>query len=121
MTSYPFRKKPIEITAVRWWPGKRVDGVIEHPARSVGVGAAFVSTVNGPVAIEPGEWIITGIDGETYPCKDEIFRKTYDCMTCGGSGIVLVDCDDPQHGDSTWDHACNDGSDPCPACNEVTR
>jgi len=25
-----------------------------------------------------GDWIITGVEGEQYPCKPDIFEKTYD-------------------------------------------
>lgn len=25
----------------------------------------------------PGDWIITGVNGEQYPCKPDIFNKTY--------------------------------------------
>jgi hypothetical protein len=26
----------------------------------------------------PGDWIVTGVAGERYPVKDDIFRRTYD-------------------------------------------
>ncbi len=29
---------------------------------------------------EPGDWIIKGVHGELYPCKPDIFEKTYDPM-----------------------------------------
>jgi hypothetical protein len=25
-----------------------------------------------------GDWIIIGVNGEVYPCKDDIFKKTYE-------------------------------------------
>lgn len=25
-----------------------------------------------------GDWIITGVNGEQYPCKPDIFAKTYE-------------------------------------------
>lgn len=31
-----------------------------------------------PYEVTPGDWIITGVAGECYPCKDEIFRQSYD-------------------------------------------
>ncbi len=27
---------------------------------------------------DPGDWIITGVKGETYPCKPDIFQETYE-------------------------------------------
>lgn len=35
-------------------------------------------THNGDVYAEPGDYVITQIDGEKYPCKPEIFEKTYE-------------------------------------------
>ena len=26
----------------------------------------------------PGDWIITGVKGERYPCKPDIFEATYE-------------------------------------------
>lgn len=28
----------------------------------------------------PGDWIITGVNGEQYPCKPDIFEKTYESV-----------------------------------------
>jgi hypothetical protein len=28
----------------------------------------------------PGDWIITGVNGEMYPCKPDIFDKTYEAV-----------------------------------------
>lgn len=28
--------------------------------------------------VSPGDWIITGVSGEHYPCKPGIFEKTYE-------------------------------------------
>ena len=28
--------------------------------------------------VTPGDWIIKGVKGETYPCKDDIFKMTYE-------------------------------------------
>lgn len=27
---------------------------------------------------DPGDWIITGVKGEQYPCKPDIFEATYE-------------------------------------------
>ena len=32
----------------------------------------------GDMYVQPGDWVITGIKGEVYPCKDDIFRATYE-------------------------------------------
>jgi hypothetical protein len=37
-----------------------------------------IQTLEGVMRAELGDWIIKGIKGEFYPCKDEIFRQTYE-------------------------------------------
>lgn len=37
-----------------------------------------VQTLEGPLHASPGDWIITGIRGEQYPCKPDVFEKTYE-------------------------------------------
>jgi hypothetical protein len=38
----------------------------------------WIKTLEGTMNVIPGDWIITGVQGEKYPCKDEIFRATYE-------------------------------------------
>lgn len=38
----------------------------------------IISTLEGEMKASPGDWIITGINGEKYPCKPDIFEKTYE-------------------------------------------
>jgi hypothetical protein len=40
----------------------------------------FIKTLEGGHRVCPGDWIITGVKGEFYPCKDEIFRMTYEAI-----------------------------------------
>lgn len=37
-----------------------------------------IETLEGVMHAEPGDWIITGVNGERYPCKPHIFEKTYE-------------------------------------------
>ena len=57
-----FRKKPVVIDAVR------------HD----GPEPIFIETLEGTHRADPGDWIITGIKGEQYPCKPDIFEATYE-------------------------------------------
>lgn len=41
----------------------------------------WVDTLEGGHNVCVGDWIITGIKGENYPCKPDIFEKTYDLVT----------------------------------------
>lgn len=47
----------------------------------------WIDTLEGGHIVCPGDWIITGIQGEHYPCKPKIFEATYEkvrqCRECG--------------------------------------
>jgi len=38
----------------------------------------WIDTLEGGHIVCPGDWIITGIKGEVYPCKHDIFVATYE-------------------------------------------
>lgn len=38
----------------------------------------IIHTLEGDMKANPGDFIITGINGENYPCKPEIFYDTYE-------------------------------------------
>lgn len=38
----------------------------------------IIQTLEGPLKADIGDWIITGIRGEKYPCKPDVFVKTYE-------------------------------------------
>lgn len=38
----------------------------------------WIDTLEDGHNVCPGDWIITGVEGERYPCKPDIFKKTYD-------------------------------------------
>ena len=66
-----YRKKPVVIEAAQWF--KHGD----HPAVK-DMGAPVVLTLEGPLHVTPGDWIITGVKGEHYPCKPDVFAATYE-------------------------------------------
>lgn len=37
-----------------------------------------IQTLEGPMQASVGDWIITGIRGEQYPCKPDVFDRTYE-------------------------------------------
>ena len=57
-----FRKRPVVIEAVQLT--RRVQ----------------VETLEGTMTGNPGDWLITGVNGEQYPCKDDIFQRTYESV-----------------------------------------
>lgn len=38
----------------------------------------LIETKEGTMRADVGDWIITGVMGEKYPCKPDIFDKTYE-------------------------------------------
>ena len=81
-----YRKKPIVIDAVQWFK------LGDHPVvrlydkqdyTSTGEPMAMLDlgwcpTLEGGHIVTPGDWIITGVKGEHYPCKPDIFEATYE-------------------------------------------
>ena len=73
-----YRKKPVVIEATQWFK----DG--DHPAVKVDFrfdGKPYIETLEGPHIVTPGDWIITGVKSEHYPCKPDIFEMTYEEVT----------------------------------------
>ena len=38
----------------------------------------WIETLEGGHVVTSGDWIITGVKGEHYPCKPDIFEMTYE-------------------------------------------
>lgn len=74
-----YRKKPVIIEAEQWEPGKKIEGVREL-TEGVFVGCGVIVTLEGEMMASPGDWIITGVKGEKYPCKPDIFEATYELV-----------------------------------------
>jgi len=55
-----FRKKPVVIEATQ------------------AIYPEAIETPEGTMYADVGDWIITGVRGERYPCKRDIFEATYD-------------------------------------------
>lgn len=91
-----YRKKPVVIEAVEWngrnlfevrtFMGERVnfDGdwrvqdrfhELETHSRLYGL---KIETLEGTMNADVGDYIIKGVHGEFYPCKPDIFEKTYE-------------------------------------------
>jgi hypothetical protein len=85
---YRFRKKPVEIAAMAWdgdntaaiaaFAGDAVVGVVTEPLASGTTIKLEMTTLEGPHYASVGDWIIRGVAGEFYPCKPDIFVKTYE-------------------------------------------
>ena len=80
-----FRKKPVVIEAIQFtqammnghdpWP----NGVEEKHGAGPGFDAhPIIHTLEGDMRVNVNDWIVTGIKGEKYPCRNDIFSSTYE-------------------------------------------
>lgn len=80
-----FRKKPVVIEAVQW-TGLNIADIAhfmgcEYPRLRRADRAddkLEISTLEGTMTADSGDWIIKGVKGEFYPCKPDIFEQTYE-------------------------------------------
>ncbi len=93
MRAQLYVKKPVVIEAFEW-TGKEEDlanlndfcdsfsvlPVVTSPIKAEARKAIvlIIPTLEGDHTALPGDFIIKGIAGEFYPCKPDIFWKTYD-------------------------------------------
>lgn len=68
-----WRKKPVVVEAKQWL--KHGDHSAVRPYETA---KGWIETLEGGHIVNPGDWIITGVKGEHYPCKPDIFAQTYE-------------------------------------------
>ena len=85
-----FRKKPVVIEAVRWKGENREEirtfcprGAFFTPALQDTEGRTtawdlLIDNLDGIMYAKIGDYIIKGVNGEYYPCKPDVFAKTYE-------------------------------------------
>lgn len=82
-----FRKKPVVIDAVQWTANfdevkafypEIVDGGADCSSNPIKSWPLFIKTLEGNMLCSLNDWIIKGVNGEFYPCKPDIFEKTYE-------------------------------------------
>ena len=71
-----YRKKPVIIEAIQW-NGRNSLELIEFTNNKL---FPRLETLEGIITASIGDFIIKGVNGEYYPCKPEIFYKTYERM-----------------------------------------
>ena len=79
-----YRKKPVVIEAVQfdgtdesveWLFPQLVNNEIGR-----GCNKLYIKTLEGVMEASIGDYIIKGVNGEFYPCKPDIFTKTYEIV-----------------------------------------
>jgi hypothetical protein len=99
MTMYhAYRKKPVVVQAFQMTQAKRlksrlwpdwltkawdkpfleIGSVSSQEGPRHGDGRLVIRTLEGLMTVDWNDWIIQGVHGELYPCKPDIFDKTYE-------------------------------------------
>ena len=79
-----YRKKPVVVEAVQWTGENHaemcefIDPEVFEIKPKEGL---IIHTLEGDHHASPGDYIIKGVNGEFYPCKPDIFAKTYEPAT----------------------------------------
>lgn len=79
-----YRKRPVSVYALRfdgnnadkaraWMNASKVNAGYNPEDRSLSI-----ETLEGVMKANEGDFIIQGVNGEFYPCKPDIFLKTYE-------------------------------------------
>lgn len=77
-----FKKKPVVIEAYCLMENMEIPDWLHEAMRKDVVsiedgGVIVIQTLEGTMRAEPTDWIIRGVKGELYPCRDDIFKMTY--------------------------------------------
>jgi hypothetical protein len=87
-----FRKKPVEVEAISVdralraaendWGGLPVWLSEAYEAGDVVFACdhIIITTLEGSMLGQRGDWLIRGVQGELYPCKPDIFAATYEAL-----------------------------------------
>ena len=83
-----FRKKPIVIEAIQYigdnkneidqFVGGQLGEYSENNSDKILDTYLIIPTLEGNMKADCGDYIIKGVNGEFYPCKPDIFEKTYE-------------------------------------------
>ena len=84
-----YRKKPITIQAMQFTDIDMLSELrkcfpeIDMDWKEGGDGCPydekiFIETLEGKMYVSLNDWIIRGVNGEAYPCKPDIFEKSYE-------------------------------------------
>jgi hypothetical protein len=80
-TSGAFAGEKLEGKVVRYFRNPSVPGTDSCAyCRHMFYDHGWIDTLEGGHIVCPGDWIITGVKGERYPCKPDIFADTYEAV-----------------------------------------
>lgn len=87
-----YRKKPVVIDAmqfetnnevgspnmdkiVNWMNQGKSNMIAWHNGTNI-----FIQTLEGTMQASVGDYVIKGVNNEFYPCKEDVFNKTYELV-----------------------------------------
>ena len=86
-----YKKKPVVVEAIQWtgntteikeFCGNNCSYNVDDSAWNVGKGMPHeelvIHTLEGEMKASRNDYIIKGVNGEFYPCKPDVFEKTYE-------------------------------------------
>lgn len=101
-----YRKKPVVVEAIQWndntkeieeFCGENCSYLVSDTAWEVKKGTPIeklvIHTLEGDMVASRGDYIIKGVNGEFYPCKPDIFEKTYEIEVKVYKTGRLIDAD----------------------------
>lgn len=84
-----YRKKPVVVEAIQY-TGNNIEAIVKFIGCGVfqteklengkWIKTFEIDTLEGKHIAKQGDFIIKGVAGEFYPCKPDIFKKTYDLV-----------------------------------------
>lgn len=78
-------KKPIVVTALQW-TGNNEESICEFVGEKYFInsrGELYIETLEGILKANVGDYIVRGLAGEFYPCREDIFLNSYNEMEVG--------------------------------------
>lgn len=84
-------RKIATIRAVQWWQMGDHPAVVlkSDPLRYADEGIPWIETLEGGHVVTPGDWIATGVNGEHWPIKPDVFAKTYELAALASNSPVV--------------------------------
>lgn len=88
-----YRKKPVVVEArqfdgtngreIEAWADSWVEGSVRVVSEMHAPIVLAIYTLEGVMKANAGDWIIKGVNGEFYPCRNDIFQATYEEVSDG--------------------------------------
>ena len=75
-----YRKKPVVVSAIQY-TGENLEACLQFANGNIDYvteRGITIETLEGAMVARVGDYIIRGVNGEYYPCKPDVFEKTYE-------------------------------------------